>query len=172
MEAGTWTFLEISIGITCGNLPLLLPLVRSWFSTGDSSRGYRNGNSGRKQTSDGSTPVETIGHRAPKRKQNTYRGFTEIQDSPTGSEVELRRRDPSVVDSEAQRAEATVEDIPEEEHDQGEPHGKPAKPDAAILVQTSVDVASECAYGGNRSPKQEKFAPSLTTGHTVTASAY
>ncbi|KAK7736693.1 hypothetical protein SLS53_006902 [Cytospora paraplurivora] len=94
VEAGVWTYLEISIGITCANLPLLLPLVRSWFSTGDTSRGYRGATDKR---SSAYTPNNVATPRSTTKKRSIYTGFTTLDASNNatllGSEVELRDQD-------------------------------------------------------------------------------
>lgn len=38
VEAGIWTYLEVSIGITCGNLTLLRPLFRRFLDVASSTR--------------------------------------------------------------------------------------------------------------------------------------
>jgi hypothetical protein len=38
VQAGIWTYLEVSIGITCGNLPLLRPLFRRFLEVATSNR--------------------------------------------------------------------------------------------------------------------------------------
>lgn len=38
VQAGIWTYLEVSIGITCGNLPLLRPLFRRFLDATSSGR--------------------------------------------------------------------------------------------------------------------------------------
>lgn len=96
VEAGVWTYLEISIGITCANLPLLLPLVRSWFGAGDGYRGYRAGvsgsTSGNKRSGSGAYTPHVIGSspRSTPRKPSPYAGFMTLDDSPSGSDVELQ----------------------------------------------------------------------------------
>ncbi|ROV90820.1 hypothetical protein VPNG_09842 [Cytospora leucostoma] len=94
VEAGVWTYLEISIGITCANLPLLLPLVRSWFSTGDTSRGYRGAADKR---SSAYTPNNMATPRSTTKKRSLYTGFTTLDASNNatllGSEIELRDQD-------------------------------------------------------------------------------
>lgn len=44
VEGGVWTYMEEAIGITCGNLPLLQPLVRHFFSNKDSRVTIRGSN--------------------------------------------------------------------------------------------------------------------------------
>lgn len=65
----------------------------------------------------------------------------------------------------------------QETYDQSSKPGvQNTKPDAAILVQTSIEVESEYASSGatsNRSHQQERYASGQMTGHhTVIASAY
>ncbi|ROV94745.1 hypothetical protein VMCG_08895 [Cytospora schulzeri] len=141
VEAGVWTFLEISIGITCGNLPLLLPLVRSWFSTGDTSRGYHAASDS--QRSGGAYTPHMPTQRTTPKKPNPYSGFMTLNDSPEGSEVELRNRndrekgqgqsvsgDSVGASSNGLGPEVTINDI-----------GLAVdRPDGGIMVQTRVDV--------------------------------
>ncbi|KUI72105.1 hypothetical protein VM1G_07543 [Cytospora mali] len=142
VEAGVWTYLEMSIGITCGNLPLLLPLVRSWFSTGDTSRGYRGGASDNLPS--GGYVHHAATQRSSARKPSPYGGFLALDDSPSGSQVELQNRNnreknlglsvsgDSVGDSSnGLGPEVVGEDITLAEQ---------GRPDWGIVVQTSVDV--------------------------------
>lgn len=147
----------------CGNLPLLLPLVRSWFSSGDTTQGYYKNSSSAKQRTDESGRVPTIGHRSTGRKPSAYDGFTIMQDSPTGSEVELQQRVQDVPESRIRmdRGYGVEPQVYNEVHDTNQ--------DAAILVETSVDVA----YANGHLNRAQPYVPGLVTGnHTVTASAF
>ncbi|KUI61575.1 hypothetical protein VP1G_08719 [Cytospora mali] len=142
VEAGVWTYLEISIGITCGNLPLLLPLVRSWFSTGDTSRGYRGGASDNLPS--GGYVHHAATQRSSARKPSPYGGFLTLDDSPSGSQVELRNRNNreknlglSVSgDSVGGSSNGLGPEVIEEDITLAEQ----GRPDGGIVVQTSVDV--------------------------------
>lgn len=141
VEAGVWTYLEITIGITCGNLPLLLPLVRSWFSTGDTMNGDHAASNN--QRSGGGYIPHIPTRRSTPRKPSPYSGFMKLDGSPVGSEVELRDRTNR---EKGQRQSVTGDNVgtngtglePEvTKHDIVLEMGRP---DGGIVVQTSVKV--------------------------------
>ncbi|KAH8668813.1 hypothetical protein BX600DRAFT_435330 [Xylariales sp. PMI_506] len=78
-EAGIWTFMEVALGITCANLPLLAPLLRT-FSGGTTVGGKSSGQNS------GSTPIQSNSYLSNSRA----RGFRRMENDRTGSEVELR----------------------------------------------------------------------------------
>lgn len=146
VEAGVWTYLEISIGITCANLPLLLPLVRSWFNTTDTSRSYRGVTNKR---SSAYTPNTMATPRSTTKKRSRYTGFTTLDASNNGtllgSEVELRDQDngdqergrPVSSDSVGASSSGLGPEVVSDSDDIGMPADRP---DRAIVVQTRVQI--------------------------------
>lgn len=89
VEPGVWTYLEISIGITCGNLPLLRPLFRRFFdnvrSTASNSQSKPPvGSSLRSRIPPGSGRYTTDGFERMGNDLESLEG--------SGSEVELQDR--------------------------------------------------------------------------------
>lgn len=169
VEAGVWTYLEISIGITCGNLPLLLPLVRSWFSTGDTSRGYHGDPSDNQQSGGAYIPHIPTQRSTPK-KPSPYSGFMTLDDSPEGSEVELRNRmnrekvlgqsasgDSVGTSSNGLGPEITNDDIAL----------AVGRPDGGIVVQTRVDVQYDDVGWGRMPDKRRNVIVSGNGGDTT-----
>ena len=77
--------MEISIGITCANLPLLAPILKKCLG----SRGLESSDyAGSKQLSQSRANTKQT-----TKKSTLYDGFTRMDESPSGSEVELRERD-------------------------------------------------------------------------------
>lgn len=168
VEAGVWTYLEISIGITCGNLPLLLPLVRSWFSTGDTTRGYHSGPSENQRSGGGYTPRAPTQRSTPK-KPSPYDGFTNLDDSPVGSEVELRDRVDrvKVVQSVSGDSVGTSSYRLGPEVSNKDIALAADRPDGGIVVQTRVDVQYDDREWGRASGEQRNV---VVGGHGVDAS--
>ena len=96
VQAGIWTYLEVSIGITCGNLPLLRPLFRRFLDIATS-----NNRSGDPQYN--SSKINSQYHRSRLVAGSQLRsdGFARISGkmgtdaesmAASGSELELQER--------------------------------------------------------------------------------
>jgi len=87
VEAGVWTYLEISIGIFTGNLPPLAPLFRRCL-------GSRNNRSARDTPASAGRQTGPTAEMGSVQKSAQASGdYARMEDSPSGSEVELRDRD-------------------------------------------------------------------------------
>lgn len=113
VEAGVWTYLEVATAITCGNLPLLAPLLRRWLSrNGSRNMGYN--------TASMNPHMQRPTNITATNKATVYSGFARIEDSPSGSQVELQDREAGRI-----------------------PASAPANQLGQIVVQTKVEVKRE-----------------------------
>ncbi len=91
VQAGVWTYLEMGIGITCGNLPLLRPLFRRLFDK--SKNGSKpTGSMLNPASKYGRNTKYAAGSRAPMSRNEGFERMGNDVESfgETGSEVELR----------------------------------------------------------------------------------
>lgn len=92
VEAGVWTYMEIGIGITCGNLPLMRSLFRRFFeSTGSTNRESRYPTAGSRSSRIlGRSDNSQVDPKAPYRGE----GFERMDEESLGdgSDIELHDR--------------------------------------------------------------------------------